>query len=202
MGACLLGESNSSAEELSLTHAEAIALMTAYRFGPMTTYRLRRMYAEALVASYSNSTGTVYPLVRRLAGRGLLEMRPIEGSKRGAETIVCTEAGRRALRAWVLDLGKEEGILADTARTKLTCFNLLTPEERIAWVERLQQVLVQAETALAEYYERNQGVPYVDLIHDNFTSTLSSRQAWADRTHKALVADAEPSAVQARAANR
>ena len=36
----------SSTEDLSLTHAEAMALMTAYRFGPLTTYRLRRLYGD------------------------------------------------------------------------------------------------------------------------------------------------------------
>lgn len=180
----------SSPEDLSLTHAEAMALMTSYRFGPLTTYRLRRLYAEAPVASYSNSTGTVYPVVRRLTARGLIETQPIEGSRRGAETIVCTDRGRQALKAWTLELGKEEAILSDTARSKLSCFGLLSPAERIEWAERLQANLQAAKTVLDEFYARYNDVPFADLLQDSFVSTLESRQAWAERTRRALVEDA------------
>lgn len=188
-GTRFLAASKSSPEDLSLTHAEAMALMTAYRFGPLTTYRLRRFYAEAPVASYSNSTGTVYPVVRRLSARGLLEVRPVEGSRRGAETIACTEAGRRALKAWVMTLGNDEAILVDTARSKLACFTLLTPAERLEWFERLQQKLAEATQALEEFYANYKDVPFADLLQDNFVSTLESRRAWAERTLRALSAD-------------
>lgn len=176
----------SSTEDLSLTHAEAMALMTAYRFGPLTTYRLRRLYAEAPIASYSNSTGTVYPVVRRLSARGLIESTPVEGSRRGAETLSCTPLGRRALKAWTLDLGKEEAILSDTARSKLACFSLLTPAERVEWAERLQASLQEAKSVLDDFYARYSEVPFADLIQDNFVSTLDSRQAWAARTRDSL----------------
>lgn len=177
----------SKTDDLSLTHAEAMALMTAYRFGPLTTYRLRRLYAEAPVASYSNSTGTVYPVVRRLSARGLIETRPVEGSRRGAETLVCTEAGRKALKAWVMTLGKEEAVLTDTARSKLSCFGLLSPAERLAWVETLQANLEAATQVLAEFYARHSDVLFADILQDNFVSTLESRRAWAERLRRLLV---------------
>lgn len=188
-GTCFLAASKSSTEDLSLTHAEAMALVTAYRFGPLTTYRLRRLYAEAPVASFSNSTGTVYPVIRRLTGRGLIEASPVEGSRRGAETIACTELGERALKAWILTLGQEEAVLADMARSKLACFNLLTPEERIDWAERLLSHLDVASEILAKFQETWGHMPYSEITYDNLTSTLESRRAWAERTRRALAAD-------------
>jgi len=182
-----LAAPKSSSEDLSLTHAEAMALMTAYRFGPLTTYRLRRLYAEGPVASYSNSTGTVYPVVRRLSARGLIEARPIEGSRRGAETLVCTETGRCALKAWVMQVGKEEAILSDAARSKLSCLALLTPAERVEWADRLLANLAQATRLLDEFHARHGDVPFADLLQDNFVSTLESRRAWAERARLALV---------------
>lgn len=185
-GTCFLAAPKSSTEDLSLTHAEAMALMTAYRFGPLTTYRLRRLYAEAPVASYSNSTGTVYPVIRRLSARGLIETRPVEGSRRGAETLTCTEAGRRALKAWVMTLGKEETVLTDTARSKLSCFSLLTPAERIEWAERLHASLLETTRVLDDFYAHYSDVPFADILQDSFVSTLNSRLAWAERTRSAL----------------
>ena len=186
-GTRFLAAPKSSTEDLSLTHAEAMALMTAYRFGPLTTYRLRRLYAEAPVASFSNSTGTVYPVVRRLTARGLIDAQPVEGSRRGAETLACTDIGRRALKAWVMSLGKEEAILTDTARSKLSCFTLLTPAERVEWAGRLLANLAEATQVLDEFFGRHKDTPFIDLLQDNFVSTLESRRAWAERVRRSLV---------------
>ena len=180
----------SSPEDLSLTHAEAMALVTAYRFGPLTTYRLRRLYAEAPVASFSNSTGTVYPVVRRLTARGFIETQPVEGSRRGAETMVCTPLGRKALKGWILGVTHEEAVLVDSARSKLACFNLLSPQERVDWFDRLLAQLDAAVEILARFEEEWGHMPFSRLTQDNFVSTLESRRAWAERTRRAFVEDA------------
>lgn len=166
-----------------------MALITAYRFGPLTTYRLRRLYAEAPVASFSNSTGTVYPVIRRLSARGLIETSPVEGSRRGAETLMCTDLGARALKAWILTHGKEEIVLADLARSKLACFNLLTPQERLDWIGGLISQLDEAVGVLEKFQETWGHMPFSDLTYDSLTSTLETRRAWAERTRSAFARD-------------
>lgn len=165
--------------------------MGVFRFGPKTAYRVRQMFAEAPIASFSNSTGTVYPVIRRLAARGLLDARPVPDSRRGAEMLSCTEAGRTALKAWVLSVGKDEMVLVDNARSKLAGFNLLTPQERVEWFDRLLAQMEEATRTLAEFTARYSDAPFAELIEDNFNSTLRSRQAWAERTRKALASRLE-----------
>lgn len=173
---------------MSLTQPEALVLMGVFRFGPKTAYRVRQMFAEAPVASFSNSTGTVYPVIRRLAARGLLDVQPVPGSRRGAEMLSCTDAGRRALKAWVMEIGKDEMVLVDSARSKLAGFNLLTPQERVEWFDRLLARMDEATQSLAEFTRRYADVPFAELLEDSFISTLEARKAWAERTRKALAA--------------
>lgn len=181
-----LAASKPSVADMALTQPEALVLMGVYRFGPQTAYRVRQMFAEAPIASFSNSTGTVYPVIRRLAGRGLLDAQPVPDSRRGAEMLSCTEAGRRALKTWVMEIGKEEMVLVDAARSKLAGFNLLTPQERVEWFDRLLARMEEATHTLAEFTHRHADVPFAEMLEDNFMSTLEARRAWAERTRKAL----------------
>jgi DNA-binding PadR family transcriptional regulator len=65
-------------------------------------YDLRKVFESSPIAYYSDSPGAIYPALRRLQQRGLVD--PVPGpapSGRRRQALRPTAAGRRALRAWL-----------------------------------------------------------------------------------------------------
>jgi len=83
------------------------ALIGLMRHKPQSGYDLRKTFTETAMRHYSDSPGSIYPALRRLVGKGLIEAEPRD--RRGREVFHLTPAGVEALQKWLAqDLTQED----------------------------------------------------------------------------------------------
>lgn len=172
----------------TLTDDEATALSLLDRIQPATAYQIRKIYADSPVSSYGTSKGKIYPLIKRLKERGLIQSQPVASDSRGTEWLICTAKGRQALRLWMKTLRPSHLLLEDPLRTMLQSLDLLRRSEKLKWVESMQSALRDKLKEL-ESYRETVFVPYKDLLHDNATTALRVRSEWLDRVRQAILED-------------
>jgi DNA-binding PadR family transcriptional regulator len=85
----------------SLTTFE-YALLGLIGMSPMAGYDLHKAFETTPLGHFSSSPGAIYPALRRLAGRGLLDSRLDSTTEaRPRRVYALTEAGEEALGAWL-----------------------------------------------------------------------------------------------------
>jgi DNA-binding PadR family transcriptional regulator len=109
-----------------LTDHEGTFLSLVLRIQPATAYQVTKIYEDSPVSNFNTSKGKIYPLIRRLAERGLLAKTPIAGDGRGAEELSCTAEGKKAVREWARQVRPTHLLLDDPLRTKVQSFGLLS----------------------------------------------------------------------------
>ena len=75
------------------------ALIGLLRQKAQSGYDLRKTFVETAMRHYSDSPGSIYPALRRLARKGLIEAEPKD--RRGREVFHLTAAGVEALLEWL-----------------------------------------------------------------------------------------------------
>lgn len=112
-----------------LTDLEAAALGEFKRQGPTTGYAVAASFRASPSEFWSGSAGAVYPLVKRLVERGLLEAVPSGEAQRERTGYVITAQGTAALHAWLVDGERAGGMGFDPLRSRLIYFDLLSRAE-------------------------------------------------------------------------
>ena len=168
------------AGKFDLTDHEGTFLSLVLRIQPATAYQVTKIYEESPVSNFNTSKGKIYPLIRRLVARGLLSKRAVPGDGRGAEELVCTAEGKKAVREWVGQIRPTHLLLDDPLRTKVQSFGLLGRDEQIAWIVEVKELL-HAKLAELEAYRKDVDVPFKDYLHDNAVSSIRARMDWLDR---------------------
>ncbi len=122
----------------SMTELEACVLALIALEGPCTAYSIRKQFEESLSSTWRASTGSIYPLIRRLTERRLLSQHDVESDGRGSKEIAATGAGKKTAQAWLKDVPEWVGEpAADPIRTRLNFVRLLAPGDRVAVVEQM-----------------------------------------------------------------
>ncbi|MHC5211810.1 MAG: PadR family transcriptional regulator [Planctomycetota bacterium] len=165
----------------TLTELEAVVLGVAHRAGPLTSYAVAREFAESFSSRWSGSAGAIYPAVKRLAARGFLAAEAGRRGRRAHRLFRLTPPGRKALRRWLLPLPESAGAAGeDPVRTRANFLALLSPTDRIAFVEeararvRPQLERVEAEIARCEA----DGHAFTALALHGIRLELEGRLAW------------------------
>lgn len=68
---------------------------------PCTAYAVRMVFALSLSSHWSGSSGSIYPLIRRLVRQGLLRAVRKKGDRRGAKLYRLSPRGLAQLKKWV-----------------------------------------------------------------------------------------------------
>lgn len=167
-------------EKITLTDDEGTFLALLVRVGPSTAYQISKIYSESPVSNFGVSKGKIYPLIRRLRSQDLVRSHRVEGDARGSELLECTAPGIEAVRQWVKEIRPQHILLEDPLRTKVQSFGLLTEAERLEWVGKAREALLQKLSEL-EAYAAGVEVPYKDLVHGNAIASVESRLNWLER---------------------
>lgn len=184
-----------------LTDNEGSLLGVVARRQPVTTYQLLKTYEASPVSSFNTSKGGVYKMVRRLVDQGLLGAESIPDDARNSEVLRCTDLGLDMLRAWVMDVKPIHTLVYDPLRTRLLSLDLLSRDERIAWIAHTRKLLVE-KMAEVEAYERTAEVPYKDIAHLGAIGSLEGKIGWLDRLRSVVSREARgprPTALVAKA---
>jgi DNA-binding PadR family transcriptional regulator len=155
---------------MQLTDLEGAALAEIAGRGTATSYVVAQAFAQSPSEFWSGSAGAVYPLVKRLAGRGLLEPSHAATGKRQRLDYRVTPDGRVALEEWLLDAHRAAGMGFDPLRTRLVHLHLVAPARRRAF---LNDVRARSEAFAAQPAFVDE--PRSQQIH---ASWLKARAAW------------------------
>lgn len=125
-----------------LTELESCILGVIWRGGPMSAYGVRAHFAGSNTVTWSSSTGTVYPAIKRLRQSGYLKAGAPSGPRK-SETLTLTPKGREALDQWLTQLRPDlASSTADPIRTRVHFLAALGRAER-------RRVLADYEAATA-----------------------------------------------------
>lgn len=158
----------------------------------MSTYDVRRRFAVSTTPTWSDSTGSVYPSVKRLLASGLLEAAGAEGARK-SKALAATQAGHRAALAWVSEFDPRlAAATPDPIRTRTFSLPLLDPQARSAFFERAIRSTELAIEALEHRIdlERAEGVPEHDVLAGvGALRELEARHSWLLQLREAWKVD-------------
>ncbi|MDJ0751385.1 MAG: PadR family transcriptional regulator [Woeseiaceae bacterium] len=141
---------------------------------PCTAYKIRQSFQKSTATRFSNSAGSIYPLVRRLAARNYLVETKTEGDGRGACTYRVSAKGLRKVRSWICDISDPEEIgVYDPIRSRLTNISLLSESEQMDWLDRMIEIL-KGQQDLIRTYEAQ---PFVG---DNRLFEIARESLWRE----------------------
>src|SRR6185295_15607876 len=115
--------------DMKITEHEGMLLALMLRQQPVTAYQLFRFFETSPVTSINASKGQLYPAIKRLRERGLIEGRKVAGDGRGAEALSVTDAGRDMVQSWTRAIDATHITLDDPLRTRILSFDMLSREE-------------------------------------------------------------------------
>ena len=162
-----------------VTEHEGLLLSLVARRQPVTAYQLFKMHEQSPVISINSSKGQLYPAIRRLKERRLLEAHRVAGDARGAEELCLTDDGRSALGSWVSRIDDSHIVLDDPLRTRVPLLNVLSREEQFEWIANAK-ALVRARVAMIEDYDRSPEDAYQQFARQGAMDVLLAKMEWLD----------------------
>jgi DNA-binding PadR family transcriptional regulator len=179
----MLGLMQESEKPARMTELESCVLGLIAQLEPCTAYQIRNAFEDSLTTSWRASTGSIYPLIRKLDARGLITSVAVPKDGRGSRLLRLTEPGRDALLTWLAAqpdwLGEPS---ADPIRTRSHFLELLPARERrsavVAWLKATVRNIDHAKEKLARY--RDDGATVDARAHSGAVMQLEARKAWLE----------------------
>jgi len=174
-----------------LTDLEAAVLGVVWSDGPCTAYAVRKRFRQSLSSHWSASTGSIYPLLRRLGERRLVSGKTRLRGRRAGQEYSVTPAGRKALRAWIgppVARSAVDGTF-DPLRTRSLFLGLLARGELKEWLDSAAMELQQLEKATRERIaelERT-GDRFALLATRCALGEVRARKAWLAEVRRELL---------------
>jgi DNA-binding PadR family transcriptional regulator len=160
-----------------LTELDYCVLGVVWRHGPVSAYGVRKVFRDSTTASWSASSGSIYPSIRRLLAAGLATAGAPE-DKRGTQSIVIANDGLNELRAWILDLRPEHGTATpDPIRTRSQFITSISHHDRAEFVEAAQRVTSDALHILQGMAGKNARETTPDLEQLGTLGSISELEA-------------------------
>jgi DNA-binding PadR family transcriptional regulator len=183
-----------------MTELEACVLAVVCQQGPITAYQLRKRFERSPTSSWRASTGSIYPLIKRLHRQGLVRMSEVPADGRGTKLLVASEAGRARVREWLTVLPPWIGDpTEDPIRTRLLFLDLMEPDVGSAAVAEMLQVTCAAIAAMDEAIASADTSPLERIGREGARAMLVARRDWLVRVQEHLAHD-YPAAGEARSA--
>jgi DNA-binding PadR family transcriptional regulator len=119
-----------------MTELDFTILAIIARDGPLSAYDVRKVFARSLTSTWSSSTGSIYPSIRRLEHARHVASSSPKGA-RARKTIRVTPAGRAALDRWLAAITPEmAGPTPNPVRTRMYFLGILNPAKRVAIIRK------------------------------------------------------------------
>jgi|SRR6185369_7211313 len=168
-----------TAPDVKLTEHEGILLSLLLRQQPATAYQLYRIFEHSPVSSINTSKGQLYPAIRRLRDRQLIEATKVAGDGRKTEELRVTAAGVGAVRDWVRGIEPAHVVLDDPLRTRMLSLEVLSREERLAWIAKAK-ALVKDKREIVDQYDRSVNLPHQRIAYASAVGALRAKMEWLD----------------------
>lgn len=130
----------------NLTELELVVLGIVATNPSCTAYFVRNEIEVSPSSFWSSSSGSVYPLMRRLTRARLIAETRSKWGRRGRALFRVTKAGRAALSSWLVPPLAEWAVMftVDPIRTRVFFLNLLPAKKRRSFVRDALERTTQA----------------------------------------------------------
>jgi len=133
-----------------LTELEGAILSEIQHRGQKTAFQVRRAFAVSYSLEWKGSAGAVYPAVKRLEKRGLIQASVAHGG-RATRTLSLTEHGKEELMSWACDPFRASSIGIDPFRLRSGIWIELTPGLRKKVFAKIRKE-IEASIPILERY--------------------------------------------------
>lgn len=165
-----------------MTELEACVLAVVWRQGPMSAYQVRREFERSPASSWRASTGSIYPLIKRLRTLGLVDVNPVPHDGRKTALLLASKEGRAQVRSW---LKGAPPWLADVAEDPIrTRVQFLTLLDATTGSQVANEMLLATEAAierLREFMTTFEIRSLERLAHEGALVMLLARLGWLKR---------------------
>ena len=135
-----------------MTELEGAVLGVIWSLGPITAYGVVQRFLASTTPGWSSSTGAIYPAIKRLTREGLVVGTPELQDRRSTRRLALTDAGKSALRDWIIGLEDWMGGAAvDPVRTRMNYIGILSRSQQRAWVEKARGNALGALSEIASF---------------------------------------------------
>ena len=169
-------------QKRSWSELECFVLGLVWQRGPASAYDIRTHMQKSPSTQWSGSAGAIYPLLRRLARRGLVAGRPEQVGRRGRVRYRVTAAGRRVLKAWVGPPFSPEAttVSYDPLRSRARFLAALTPAQRRRWVQAAEAALGEVEVRVQRWHALHVGTgdAFLALLTRHAELDVAARRKW------------------------
>jgi DNA-binding PadR family transcriptional regulator len=170
-----------------MTELEACVLAVLWQQGPITAYQLRKRFERSPTSSWRASTGSIYPLIKRLHRRGLVQMSEVAADGRGTRLLLASEAGKARVTDWLTVLPSWIGDpTEDPIRTRLLFLDLMAPDIGAAAVAEMLEMTRAAVEAMDESIASPETSPLEQIGREGARAMLIARREWLIRVGKHL----------------
>jgi DNA-binding PadR family transcriptional regulator len=161
------------------TELECVVLAQVRRLQPCTPHEVRRSFADSTSGRYSDSAGSIYPLLKRLQASGFLSARKDKRGRQARSLVSCTRAGVAEIKAWLMRMEAKRLFPDDPLRTRFQYIDVLSKAEQRAWFAEARALLDAQAAAVGDEYA---GTPADDVINTavvkNVMASIALRAAF------------------------
>lgn len=175
-----------------VTELEACVLAVIWRDQPCTAYQIRIEFERSLASSWRASTGSIYPLVRRMTLQGLIECASVSSDRRGTRLIKTTAAGRSSVKKWLGALPDWAGdATEDPIRTRVHFLALLSERKRPVIIEQMiaatKQSLLHVDKHITAIDATKDKMEW--LVHRGARAMIHARLKWLKDVQRTFKCD-------------
>ena len=140
----------------NLSELEGVAIGIIQKQQPCTAYSIRMKLQKSPSSHWRGSAGSIYPLLDRLEGEGLVTSQQDTQGKRGRKLLSTTEKGKMALVTWIKNLQQDDLIadVFDPVRSRIFYLDAMSDKQQLEFAKQtlaaLEGHLNQAEAYLAQ----------------------------------------------------
>ena len=166
----------------SSSELEGFVLGLVWQLGPASAYDIRTHMQNSPSTQWSGSAGAIYPLMRRLARRGLVAGRRERVGRRGRVRYQITRAGLRVLKAWVGPPFSPDVITVsyDPLRSRARFLAALPPTQRPRWTQAAEAALREVASRVRRWHALHAGAgdAFLALLTRHGELDVTARRAW------------------------
>ena len=161
------------------------ALLGLLGMAPASGYDVKKIFDSTPMGHFSSSPGAIYPALKRMAGRGLVEARlDTTTQARPRRVFSLTQDGEETLRAWLSQSVTHQELVHESD-VPILRFSLaegkLSRSEVVAYLQGLEREVSSYIEELDEHLQRFAGVPQLHprLSLENGIRRYESLRDWA-----------------------
>ena len=178
-----------TASASDLSELEGGVLGIVHTSPDSTAHVIREMFRHSRSSHWSGSAGAIYPLMKKLEGRGLLAVKEAPRGRQVRRTYTITADGLRELRRWIGPPVDDwmASVTFDPIRTRMPFLQALSPAKQLAFLEDAERKL-EAEVAELKKEHRklhDEGDFWERMSADGCLSTNQARLRWVKKTLEA-----------------